>query len=70
VAEDLATATAQPVDQVPQETIPLHQKLPNDRPTHYADFDPLNPPRDVQPDRVNVEQIADGYHATTTRRAE
>jgi hypothetical protein len=69
IAADLVLVQAAPVvPEVAPERMPMHQKLPNERPTSYhTDFDPREPA--PQPDTsVKVERIADGFHTTTTER--
>jgi hypothetical protein len=69
VAADLLLVQAAPVvPEVAPSRMPLHQKLPKDRPTSSAvDFDPREP-TPQHDDSVRVEQIADGFHTTTTQR--
>jgi hypothetical protein len=68
VVEDLATATATPIEAVPQQAVPVHQKLPLEAPRNYhTDFDPREP-APVPDTSVKVEAVADGYHITTTQR--
>jgi hypothetical protein len=70
IAEDLATIfNVQPIEQVPQQTIALHQKLPVEQPRSYAtDFGDPREHAIAEPDTVKIEAVDGGAHITTVRR--